>query len=294
MFTPPTCDCQLPVDYQQIFLKKRIKKVERFASILHKLGFHDKAEEIRNDKSILIPEEFNAVKAWIEYINRIFGVLAGLFSLAFAVFALVGRQPRKSKAFALLGLLFLIINAWIGSVVVATNLLPGLVSVHFLFSFLSVFSMMLAMHHSRPFGSIESGSGISTPFYLLFGLLMVEIFLGTVAREMVETKIAEHNLVVEGMLDFKGMGVGFMLHRFIPASVVVLAAYFYRKYNEIKAIKHYFAWVFLFSFVQICFGAFNIVFVLPPIAQVGHIVLGSLLPVMVFYFILTLQPQKEI
>lgn len=294
MFTPPTCDCQLPADYQQIFLKKRIKKVERFASILHKLGFHAKAEEISNDKSILIPEEFNAVKAWIEYINRIFGVLAGLFSLAFAAFAVLGRQPRKSKVYALLGLLFLVINAWIGSVVVATNLLPGLVSVHFLFSFLSVFSMMLAMHHSRPFGNIKTWSGIPAPFYLLFGLLMVEIFLGTVAREMVETKIAEHNLVVEGMLDFKGMGLGFMLHRFIPASVVVLAAYFYRKNNENTAIKHYFGWVFLCSFVQICFGAFNIVYVLPPIAQVGHIVFGSLLPVMVFYFILTLQPQKEI
>lgn len=287
MMAPPTCACQLPSNYQQIFLEKRIKKVERFAKMMDKFGFHHKANQIRQDQSILLPEEFNAAKAWIEYINRIFGVLAGIFSLAFVVIAIAGRQKPAVILFSLLGLLFLVINAWIGSIVVATNLLPGLVSVHFLFSFLCVFMFIMAMHRSMPLGKANGRELGKGPMISLLLLLFVEIFLGTMAREMVEVKVAQHNLVLEGMLDFKGMGFKFAIHRFLPAAIFCLSALYAYRFRSMKWLKNRFIWVAALAFIQICFGAFNIVFVLPAVPQVGHIVLGSIMPVLIFYYILT-------
>lgn len=64
---PPTDASQLPPDYQQIYGAKLKGEVE-----------------------------FNAVKTWIEYVNRLLGVLSGLFVLA----TLVASFPylRKDKA----------------------------------------------------------------------------------------------------------------------------------------------------------------------------------------------------
>ena len=62
---PPTSVNQLPVNYQEIYLEKRLAKNERFVATLSKLGFKETANQLANDKSIQIEEEFNATKTWI-------------------------------------------------------------------------------------------------------------------------------------------------------------------------------------------------------------------------------------
>jgi cytochrome c oxidase assembly protein subunit 15 len=39
---PPLSASELPADYEQIFLKKRVKKLERFTSTLEKIGLKGK------------------------------------------------------------------------------------------------------------------------------------------------------------------------------------------------------------------------------------------------------------
>ena len=67
-WVPPTSGNQLPNYYQDIYLAKRVEKNNRFIAQLESLGFHEKASEIKMI-SILIEEEFNPIKTWIEYIN---------------------------------------------------------------------------------------------------------------------------------------------------------------------------------------------------------------------------------
>ena len=84
---PPTRVDQLPVNYQEIYLTQRLAKNERFVATLEKIGLKNSAEKIANDKSILIEEEFNATKTWIEYINRLLGALAGIACFVAFIFA---------------------------------------------------------------------------------------------------------------------------------------------------------------------------------------------------------------
>src|ERR1700758_5755128 len=59
-YVPPTTSADLPKDYKQKYVNGRLVKNKRFANTLDVFGFSDLARRIRNDKSILLPEEFNA------------------------------------------------------------------------------------------------------------------------------------------------------------------------------------------------------------------------------------------
>src|ERR1700679_537253 len=56
-YIPPTNGSELPKDYKQKYVAERVAKNQKFAKYLDLFGFGDLARRIREDKSILIPEE---------------------------------------------------------------------------------------------------------------------------------------------------------------------------------------------------------------------------------------------
>ncbi|MFL0685693.1 MAG: COX15/CtaA family protein [Algoriphagus aquaeductus] len=146
---PPTSENQLPKNYQEIYLEKRLAKNERFVATLEKLGFTKTANEIANDKSILVEEEFNATKTWIEYINRLIGVLIGLLIIAtlwksLSLWSLDKWIPINSG----IALVLVLFTGWIGSIVVSTNLLHWMITFHMLLALALVAVLLYANHRS--------------------------------------------------------------------------------------------------------------------------------------------------
>src|SRR5690606_32009232 len=132
-FIPPTHVSQLPADYEQEYIEGRAKKNERFANTLEKFGFSNLADKIRHDESILEHEDFNAVKTWTEYVNRLAGATLGLFLFACFVFSTAFLKTRRRIFFLSLLNIFLVgFQAWMGSIVVSTNLTPWVITVHML------------------------------------------------------------------------------------------------------------------------------------------------------------------
>src|ERR1700712_486892 len=86
-YIPPTDVSELPKDYKQKYVAGRLEKNQKFANTLDIFGYGDLARRIREDKSILVPEEFNAAKTWTEYVNRLIGAASGIFLLLTAVYA---------------------------------------------------------------------------------------------------------------------------------------------------------------------------------------------------------------
>src|ERR1700744_5135583 len=72
-YIPPTNSSELPKDYKSKYVAGNIAKNQRCARTLDVFGYSDLAKRIREDKSILVPEEFNAAKTWPEYVNRLLG-----------------------------------------------------------------------------------------------------------------------------------------------------------------------------------------------------------------------------
>ena len=299
LVAPPTCDCDLPANYQQVFLEKRIKKVERFSSFLEKVGMTKQAERLRTDPSIRVPEKFNLTKAWIEYINRVFGVLSGIFSLAWFLWVWIKKDLSKYRLWVTLGFIFLVINAWFGSIVVATNLVPGIVSLHFLLSFICLFAFIYALHKQSAFRWINNSDEDIKPLgvWIIWATIWLIVTLGTWAREETEMLRTVGRLVATGdnILDLQEMGFSFMVHRFLPAAIWLFAAYFLRKQSNIEGI-HFgspWFWIFVVSTLQICLGAVQIVYVLPMWSQTLHIVFGSALLTLSFIWALSEQHAQN-
>ena len=297
LWAPPTCECKLPGNYQQIFLEKRLQKVERFAKVLTSLGMQSSAEKLRSDKSIQQPEEFHPVKAWIEYINRLFGVLSGLFAMVYFGMAVLFRgRIASGKGWGLVGLFLLLVNGWLGSLVVATNLLPGVVTLHFLLSFLCLFAYMVSFHNAGSF-QFEGLSVLSRKqwFWLWLSVFLV-VIIGAWSREQVDTLRMADALYVDGdttgflgwgMLDVFAMDWLFALHRYMPFVVLGWMIWLMRQQtlnggSVPRSMSNPFMAIAILCAIQIALGVIHIWFVVPAWAQVAHVVVGSALITYIF------------
>ena len=132
-YIPPTSVSQLPAGYKEKYVAESVAKNERFAKTLEKMGKGHLADSIRNDRSILQPETFNVAKTWTEYLNRLMGAITGflLFGLAVLSFAYKGKAKRII-VLSVANLVIVGFQAWLGSIVVSTNLMPWVVTVHML------------------------------------------------------------------------------------------------------------------------------------------------------------------
>jgi len=94
-YIPPANSSDLPKNYKQKYVDGRLAKNQKFAKTLDVFGFTELARRIRGDKSILVPEEFNAAKTWTEYINRLLGAASGFFLLLTAWLSFSYRNDNK-------------------------------------------------------------------------------------------------------------------------------------------------------------------------------------------------------
>lgn len=160
---PPTSESALPRNYQEIYAD---------------LGYAE--------------TRFNVVKTWTEYLNRLLGVSIGIliFFTSVCAFAIRGYNP---KIFYAAGLAFFLVGfqGWLGSKVVASNLMPGLITVHMLVALTIVGTLIYALGQSRrdfmlgqPIDQIDPR--FERWLYIVIVLTVVQVAMGTQVREMTD------------------------------------------------------------------------------------------------------------
>ena len=321
---PPTQASEIPANYKDFYANARKQKNVKIASYLDKIGFSELALRIVNDESIYIEQDFNATKTWIEYLNRLLGALIGVFVFASLLTSIAYFKTDKLitllafSSFILVG-----IQGWIGSVVVSTNLLPGIISVHMFLAILIVFLLIYAVARATAnqqittplavaspslgsrgvFGSyIEKLSNKNTLNLVLISamvMLFVQTFLGTQVRETVDIVAKQ---LGEGKRDswIEQMGLTFYVHR--SFSLLIFGVHIYLIYllkknqinkqenNQIPRKKGFFnvsgnVLIGLIAF-EIASGAAMAYLAIPAFLQPLHLVVAVLILGVQFFALL--------
>ena len=215
--------------------------------------------------------KFDSTKMWIEYMNRVLGVLIGIFIIATFVvsFPLRKSQPRLFWG-SLAALLMVIFQGWLGSIVVESELMPGMITLHMLLAMI-----LLSLLISLQAWSSPGAKGVIIPgTRILYGLIILQVILGTQVREKVDEFTKDDQGIVRGeWLDHAGLVDH--LHR--PLSLLVLGVSLFiwfqaKKKNESTKMP---AWILAGVGGQILLGIILAYAGLPPWSQTAHLVLGA-------------------
>jgi cytochrome c oxidase assembly protein subunit 15 len=286
---PPTQASELPANYKEIYTAQRVAKNQKLARTLEKLGFQQVAGEIFAHPSQYIETDFNAVKTWIEYLNRVLGALIGIFVFAVAVAALpYWRRDRPVFWLSLAAFLLTGVQGWLGSLVVSTNLLPIMVTIHMGLALVIVAVLLYAVERARRDWSASAddalvalppaGRALQLGLWLALGLTFAQIVLGTQVREEVDmvaatsTELARESWVAQLSNVFK-------VHR--STSILVLLLNIYLSYqlwqfNQAR-LRHLAMATMGLIGLEVLVGITLAEWALPPVAQPIHLTLAVLL-----------------
>jgi len=279
-YVPPTSESELPVNYEDFFTNQRVQKTERFVSLLKKIGLTDKAAEIENNTSLNESHQFNVLKAYVEYINRLWGAVTGI--IVFACFLLsipYLRNNKKVFIFTTLGFISVFLNALLGAVVVNSNLIGGIVTAHFIAAFASICFFIIARHFAQPFPSSILTSGQKRMAFFLMILIAIQVILGAELRELYD--------VLNQVLNFgektNALAPAFQYHGLLGILTAIMAIYQLIKipkaYKSIKYVK----WIAILAVAQLGFGPMALLPETASISKLFHISFGAAIFVLQFY-----------
>lgn len=242
-WVPPTNISQLPSDYKEVYTAQRVAKNQKLARMLEKMGFSQVAGSIFAHPTQYIETDFNPVKTWIEYLNRLLGALIGVFVLLTVVFAVpYWRRDRPIFWLALASFVLTGVQGYLGSLVVSTNLLPVMVTVHMGLALVIVALLLYAVERAQwskdgiiPLSKQDSiliqtgkmpqpSGGLSVWLWAALLLTFWQIVLGTQVREEVDVVSAAASYSARSSWVHQ-LGSIFNLHRTVSALVLLLNVY---------------------------------------------------------------------
>ncbi|MDI9874743.1 COX15/CtaA family protein [Flectobacillus rivi] len=272
MWVPPTEVSQLPPNYQEIYAEKLHGEVE-----------------------------FNSVKTWIEYVNRLVGAFTGI--VVFGVFVASFSYRKRDKKLIFLSFLSVILigaNAALGKFVVDSFLKPGVVTAHMLLAILVVFVLLYSI--ARAWSEvIETEKVTNKPtlnkiLLLLLILSTAQVLIGTQVREAIDKIIANPIFGYDRSTWIEQLGLSFYIHR--SFSLVLLGLHVYliiqlKKNIQAEGILYkFFKALVLLVIVEIVSGAVMAYFSVPAYIQPVHLTLAIVALGLQFVILLLLNSEK--
>jgi cytochrome c oxidase assembly protein subunit 15 len=180
---PPTHESQLPANYREIYSDRGYDQIE-----------------------------FNPVKTWIEYLNRLTGSVIGLSVIVMFAASVYARKgiPKYSRRLCALVVVLVGFQGWLGATVVASILTPWIITVHMAVAILIIILLNIIL--ARATGTRRPKNDVALRVATV--AVTVQFILGSQVRQMVD-----HGAAATGLL---AIGKVYLIHR--SMSWIILGA----------------------------------------------------------------------
>ena len=225
--------------------------------------------------------EFNATKTWIEFLNRLIGAIAGLSTLLMLVFSL--RFWKKNKIYSLVSLLIVLgmgFQAWLGKLVVDSNLAPYKITVHMLMALVIVALIIYLIFISNNNIKILKNTSLKYLIFLSLILTLVQVFTGTQVREFVDI---QYELSENKELWLKNPDFNFYFHRTFSLLVFAINLTILYLTFKWKYPLNTILWISFIIFLEIVLGIIMYYGDFPIFSQPLHLFLATILFGFQFY-----------
>lgn len=280
---PPTDVANLPNDYKEVYAEKRKVKNNKLAKMLLKLNLNTLSSEISSDNSVNEEQDFNAIKTWIEYVNRVFGVLVGF---AVIILTFISFQFWKIDSMitinSVLSLVLVCLEGWIGSIVVSTNLLPFTVTVHMFLAIILIGLLIYTIVRSQGISlNLNLLTNYSSYFIILLILFTsIQILLGSGVRENIDI-IAASFSYQNRYLWIDKLSTIFYFHRSISSLILICNLFFLYKVHKqfgLSSLLYRIALLFnILLWCEVVIGIGMAYFAIPAFLQPFHLLFGCLI-----------------
>ncbi len=234
-----------------------------------------------------IDHSFNVYHTWIEYVNRLLGVLLGVFAIIQLVL-IFGRKTENPKAYklAVAFLTIVILTGLFGAIVVKLNLAHLSISVHLFFALvLTQIELALMMAVTGRLNKKTAGTKMRRALVLMLIVIFVQSVLGTMVRMYVDD--------VSKVLHFEqreawlaSTPIAFLIHRTFSWLVLASAIYLVWYCRKVVALKKSVQKILLLVLCSMTTGVVLYYLDMPAAAQPIHLLLATLTITQIMFAIL--------
>lgn len=255
-WVPPTEESQLPADYH-----------ERYA-----IGYEN--------------TQFNPVKTWTEYLNRLTGVSIGILIFLTAWRSRIYLQGDKAVFYFSLSVFFLVgFQGWLGSSVVASNLKPIVITLHMLLALVIVALLIYVLARSQRtyLSNIDIGKlpeNFKKILTVAMVMTLIQVMMGTQIRETVDF-ISNGHAYIDRQYWRDDFPIIFYVHRSFSSLILFTNAWLcwkvVRSFSKEALIFKVFVLLMALIVVAILAGISLDRLGMPPVAQPVHLLMANLI-----------------
>ena len=233
---------------------------------------------------------FNPLHTWVEFINRLIGVVCGISVLILGFYSI---QFYKNKPIiTLLSLLTIItvgFQAWLGKIVVDSNLSPYSITIHMLMALL-IISILIFIHFQNGNYKKNNVKNLALKNIVLLSLIftIIQIVIGTQVREFIDQQIimigeTKKNLWLLALPSI------FLTHR--SFSLLILTVNFFVIYlsRKINLNSKIIFWIIGIIAIEIILGVAMYYLHFPFSSQPLHLLLATILFGAQFFFYISIR-----
>jgi len=270
-WVPPTEESQLPADYHQRYI-----------------GYGN--------------TQFNPIKTWTEYLNRLTGASIGVLIFLTAWRSRIYLKGDKMVFFLAVAVFVLVgFQGWLGSTVVASNLIPVIITLHMMLALFIVALLIYILARSqKDFWNEWDVSLLPKKFTTVLAVAMVmtllQVMMGTQVREAVDL-IANEHAYIDRQYWRNDFPVIFYVHRSFSSLILFTNAWLAwkiaKQFNKNFLVYKVALLLMTLIVIAIMMGISLDRLGMPPVAQPIHLLMANLIFGTQFFLYIYLYYSKK-